>query len=79
VTRSRGGGSRVTWPNQGFGEIRVDARYERYADTSEIAGYLGAQLTDAGRGSAASALVDWAAEPSSMFAQTWVSATGVRI
>jgi SAM-dependent methyltransferase len=63
----------------GFGDIRVDARYERYADTSEIAGYLGAQLTDAGRSSAASALVDWAADPSSMFAQTWVSAIGVRI
>jgi ubiquinone/menaquinone biosynthesis C-methylase UbiE len=62
----------------GFENIRIDARYERYADTGEIAGYLGAQLIETGHRSAARALTDWARDPFSMFAQTWVSAVGVR-
>jgi ubiquinone/menaquinone biosynthesis C-methylase UbiE len=61
----------------GFTEVRVDARYERYPDTTVIAGYLAAQLAEAGEHEAARTFVEWAPEPSAMFAQAWVSATGV--
>ncbi|MET0705172.1 MAG: methyltransferase domain-containing protein [Mycobacterium sp.] len=64
--------------DSGFGDIRVDARYEKYPDPTVVASYLAAQLAAAGRDESAEAFRDWAAEPSAVFAQTWVSAIGVR-
>jgi SAM-dependent methyltransferase len=64
--------------DSGFGGIRVDARYETYAETTTVTNYLATQLADAGHDDSARALREWAADPSAMFAQTWVSAIGVR-
>lgn len=60
----------------GFTCVRADARYERYLDARAISHYLAAQLRTAGEPQAADVLEHWAASPSAMFAQTWVSVTG---
>lgn len=62
----------------GFTGVRTDARYERYGDPGRIAGYLAGQLDDAGHGRHAGTLRAWAAEPTAMFAQAWVSAVAIR-
>lgn len=63
---------------QGFTGVRTDARYERYADSGHIAGYLADQLDDADPGGHGEALRAWARDPAAMFAQAWVSAVAVR-
>lgn len=62
----------------GFGGVRTDARYERYLRAERIAGYLAAQLDDAGEDQHAATVRSWANGPTAMFAQSWVSATAVR-
>lgn len=59
----------------GFGDVRLDARYERYDSTAGIASYLADQLDDAGLSEHATAMSAWAESPGAMFAQAWVSAT----
>lgn len=58
----------------GFTGVRTEARYERYADPGRVAGYLAGQLDDAGQRRHGDTLRTWAAEPTAMFAQAWVSA-----
>jgi ubiquinone/menaquinone biosynthesis C-methylase UbiE len=62
----------------GFEQVRTDARYERYVSTKRISGYLAVQLDEAGQKLHAGTLRRWAADPSAMFAQSWVSATAIR-
>lgn len=61
-----------------FEHIRIDARYERYLSTDRIAGYVADQLDQAGAATHARVLRSWAATPSTMIAQAWISATAVR-
>jgi SAM-dependent methyltransferase len=62
-----------TWALEaGFGDVRVDARYERYDDPHRIAEYLAPQLDEPDPESART-LRTWAKEPGAMFAQAWVS------
>lgn len=61
----------------GFTRIHADARYERYPGPRHIAEYLAGQLDDAGQPAHADVLRRWAAAPSAMFAQAWVSATAI--
>jgi SAM-dependent methyltransferase len=60
---------------EGFSQVRMDARYERYSSASHIASYLAIQLDAASQSTHARTLNEWASEPTAMFAQAWVSAT----
>ena len=62
----------------GLAQIRTDARYERYTDSTHIASYLATQLNDAGDSIHAHTLQAWATTPGAMFAQAWISATAIR-
>lgn len=62
----------------GFTHVRGDARYERYTSPAYIASYLAEQLHQAGQTTHAHTLRSWAAEPTAMFAQAWVSAVATR-
>jgi SAM-dependent methyltransferase len=57
---------------------KIEARYECYPDSRIIAEYLALQLEQAGDGESAMALREWATWPTSLFAQAWVSAVGVK-
>ncbi len=60
----------------GFSDVHVDARYERYPDSTHIADYLADQLDGRGHAEHATALREWGRGPRVMFAQAWVSAVG---
>jgi len=62
----------------GFDAVRVDARFERYPSTTEIAGLLAVLLDDAGHGQHAQTVRDWSEQTEgAMFAEAWVSAVAV--
>jgi len=62
----------------GYRDVRLDARYEVYADPGRIAGYLAEQLAAAGADDHARTLREWAGTPAALFAQAWVSAVAGR-
>jgi SAM-dependent methyltransferase len=57
---------------------KIHARYECYPDSRIIAEYLALQLDQTGEVESAVALREWATLPTSLFAQAWVSAIGVK-
>jgi SAM-dependent methyltransferase len=61
----------------GFEDIRMGARYEVYDDRAAIADYFAERLERESKESLAAALRAWGGLPGGMFAQAWVSATGV--
>jgi hypothetical protein len=62
----------------GFSIRKLDARYECYPDSKTIAEYLAIQLEQAGENDAGTTLREWALQPWSLFAQSWVSAVAVK-
>ncbi len=62
----------------GFRDVTMGARYEIYPSAELIAEFLAMTIGKAGREAEARAIRAWAREPAAMFAQAWVSATGVK-
>ena len=62
----------------GFVAVRMSARYECYASMAFIGEYLALQLERVGDRQSAGVLRAWSKEEGGMFAQTWISATGVK-
>jgi hypothetical protein len=62
----------------GFDAVRVDARFERYPSTAEIAGLLATLLDNAGRDKHARNVRAWSEQTQgAMFARAWISAVAV--
>lgn len=62
----------------GFSDVSLSARYECYPSVDLISEYLARQLDLAQMHKHATSIRTWSNSPASMFAQCWVSATGVR-
>ncbi len=62
----------------GFAEVKAQARYQNYDDLLDICGALAVQLEHGGAHANALALLEWARQPTAMFAQAWVSCVGRR-
>jgi ubiquinone/menaquinone biosynthesis C-methylase UbiE len=76
---TRAGRKLGSWLEAGGFSIRqLDARYECYPDSKTIAEYLAIQLEQAGVNHAGTTLREWALQPWSLFAQSWVSAVAVK-
>jgi ubiquinone/menaquinone biosynthesis C-methylase UbiE len=70
----------ASWLQEGdFSVEKLEARYECYPDSKVIAEYLAIQLERNGVIEPAAALREWALLPSSLFAQAWVSAIGLKV
>ena len=62
----------------GFCDVSLSARYECYPSVDFISEYLAKQLDLARMPEHATSIRKWSNSPASMFAQCWVSATGVK-
>ncbi len=84
LLESHGGNSRAgshlqEWLTEaGFAPLAHDEWIEEYESPKQVAEYLGTQLETAGQLHHATALRDWANEPSASFRQSWKYATGIR-
>jgi SAM-dependent methyltransferase len=63
----------------GLAAQKVQARYECYSDSRIIAEYLAIQLEQAEHNECGARLREWALLPWSLFAQSWVSAIGLKL
>ncbi len=62
----------------GFCDVSLSARYECYPSVDFISEYLAKQLDLARMPEHATSIRKWSNSPASMFAQCWVSATGMK-
>lgn len=62
----------------GFRSVEMKARYEVYDSLQFIGEYLAVQLEDDSDSLNAATFREWATDRDGMFAQAWVSCTGVK-
>ena len=62
----------------GFRVINTSARYECYDSLERIGTYLAVQLEQNGDNKSARVFREWSHQEKGMFAQTWISAVGVK-